>query len=74
MKLWHYAALGLVVVVSIAASLLSHHDPQQNQIWDTIPVFWVVFGFVGCVLLVAVAKYILAPLANKKEDYYHDDI
>ena len=32
--------------------------------------FYGVFGFVACVVLVLVAKYILRPLVKRKEDYY----
>jgi len=74
MKLWHYLALALLTIASIAASIFSHHDPHHSHFWDTFPVFWVVFGFVGCVLLIVIAKNILAPFIYKKEDYYHDDI
>ena len=34
--------------------------------------FYAVFGFVACVVLVLVAKYILRPLVMRKENYYDD--
>jgi len=38
--------------------------------WEEYFGFYAVFGFVACVILVIVAKYILRPLVMRKEDYY----
>ena len=38
--------------------------------WEKWPEFYAVYGFVACVVLVLVAKYILRPLVKRREDYY----
>ncbi|MFQ5329185.1 MAG: hypothetical protein ACE5D4_04245 [Thermodesulfobacteriota bacterium] len=38
--------------------------------WEEWPEFYAIFGFVACVLLVLVSKYVLRPLVKRKEDYY----
>ena len=38
--------------------------------WEGWPFFYAIFGFVACVVLVLVAKYILRPLVIRDEDYY----
>lgn len=38
--------------------------------WEEYFGFYAVYGFVACVILVVVAKYILRPLVMRKEDYY----
>jgi len=38
--------------------------------WEEWPEFYAIFGFVACVILVLVSKYILRPLVKRKEDYY----
>lgn len=38
--------------------------------WEGYFGFYAVFGFVACVVLVLVAKYILRPLVMRKEDFY----
>jgi len=38
--------------------------------WEEWPGFYAVFGFVVCVALIFVAKYILRPIVKRKEDYY----
>lgn len=38
--------------------------------WEESFGFYAIYGFVACVLLVLVAKYVLRPLVKRKEDYY----
>jgi len=38
--------------------------------WEEWPEFYAIFGFVACVILVLVSKYILRPLVKREEDYY----
>ena len=40
--------------------------------WEDYFGFYAVFGFVACVVLVIVSKYILRPLTMRKEEYYDD--
>jgi len=38
--------------------------------WEEWPGFYAAFGFVAFVALIVVAKYILRPIVQRKEDYY----
>ena len=38
--------------------------------WEEYPGFYAIYGFVACVFLVLIAKYILRPLVMRGEDYY----
>lgn len=40
--------------------------------WEEWPGFYAIYGFVACVILVLVSKYILRPLAMRDEKYYDD--
>ena len=40
--------------------------------WEGFFGFYSVYGFVACVILVILAKYVLRPLVMRKEDYYDD--
>ena len=40
--------------------------------WEELPAFYAIYGFIGCVLLVLVAK-VLRKLVMRKEDYYDVD-
>ncbi len=38
--------------------------------WESYFGFYSVYGFVACVILVILAKYVLRPIVMRKEDYY----
>ncbi|HEB71701.1 MAG TPA: hypothetical protein ENI77_03675 [Nitrospirae bacterium] len=38
--------------------------------WESFPSFYATYGFVACVGLVLVAKYVLRPLVKRDENYY----
>lgn len=40
--------------------------------WEEWPEFYAVYGFVACVVLVLISKYVLRPLVMRDEDYYDD--
>lgn len=40
--------------------------------WEGAFAFYSVYGFVACVILVIVAKYVLRPMVMRDEDYYDD--
>ncbi len=50
--------------------LSSRFDKHAVFEWENWPGFYAVFGFVACVALVLVAKYVLRPLVMRDEDYY----
>lgn len=71
---WIFVAFLVVATLwSIVAELSSHHDTSHgHHWWSSIPFFWIWFGLVGCLLLIVLAKNILAPFIYKKEDYYNE--
>lgn len=38
--------------------------------WEAWPGFYAIYGFVACVILVLVSKYVLRPLVKREENYY----
>jgi len=64
----------IIFFVSTAAILLIDLIYHRHTIfaWEGYFGFYAVYGFVACVVLVIVAKYILRPLVMRKEDYYND--
>lgn len=40
--------------------------------WEGAFGFYSVYGFVACVILVILAKYVLRPMVMRKEDFYDD--
>ncbi len=62
----------LIFFVSLAVLLVPDFLVHRHTYftWEEWPEFYPVFGFVACVVLVLVAKYILRPLVKREEDYY----
>jgi hypothetical protein len=52
----------------LIAEFFVHKHPHFP--WEQWWGFYAVYGFVACVLLVLVAKYILRPIVKRREDYY----
>lgn len=60
---WFYAACAIVVVLDLIIHRHIYHP------WESLLFFYCVFGFVACVVLVVVAKWMRKPLM-RSEDYY----
>ena len=45
-------------------------DKEAHFGWENTIGFYAAYGFVSCVLLVLVSKYILRPMVMRDEDYY----
>ena len=58
------------VVLLLSIDLFYHKHGIFS--WESSFGFYSVYGFVACVILVIVAKYVLRPLVMRKEDYYND--
>ena len=59
-----FTVVGLLILLDFVVEKHPHFEAE------TYFGFYGVFGFVACVVLVLVAKYILRPLVKRKEDYY----
>jgi len=67
--------VGLFVTCSLFFGLdflfaLTGFDKHPYFQWEQWPGFHAVFGFVACVLLVLVSRFLLRPLVMRDEDYY----
>ncbi|GLX81093.1 hypothetical protein [Thalassotalea eurytherma] len=60
-----YVICGLLVVADFIVHRHIYHD------WENIPAFYAIYGFVGCSLLVFVAKW-MRTFLMRKEDYYDE--
>lgn len=66
-KLKHifYASLAIVVMADFFI-----HREKIEFFWDEIPGFSAVYGFISCVLIIVVSKFLGHKWLMKKEDYY----
>jgi len=60
-----YVICGLLVVADFIVHRHIYHD------WENIPAFYAIYGFVGCTVLVLIAKE-LRKVIMRGEDYYDE--
>jgi len=58
----------LCVILVLADFVVHRHI---GLVWENIPAFYAIYGFVACVALVVVAK-LIRKVVMRKEDYYND--
>lgn len=64
-KLAFYATLALLVVGDVFV-----HREHATFFWDKIPGFSAVYGFISCVLIIVLSKFIGHAGLMKPENYY----
>ncbi len=67
-----FGILYVCLAVSIVAGLLLHSHEQAHAafVWQEIPVFSAIYGFIGCILIIVVSKALGHHWLQKEEDYY----
>lgn len=61
--------LSIVIFVVIDLVLPSGHAGHEFW-WSAIPAFFLFFGFIGCILLIVIPKFLEHKWLERKEDYY----
>ena len=69
---WLMAA-GVIAGLSLLFELIFYRHGHPYFWWHAVPLFDLVLGFVGCVLLVVVAKGIGHACLQRDEPYYGDE-
>lgn len=46
------------------------HEVEVHYVWQKVPVFDLIFGFLGCLLLVLLSKALGHHWLQRPEDYY----
>lgn len=64
LKVFYVICIGLVIV-----DFLVHRHIYHS--WENIPAFYAIYGFVGCVILVLIAKE-MRKVIMRGENYYDD--
>jgi hypothetical protein len=67
-----WIGIGMLVAAVIADFLVDFLIPRKPglYIWEDIPGFHALYGFVACVLIILVSKFFGHRGIMKKEDYY----
>ncbi len=64
-----YISLILIALIEIAVVYVLHLE--HGHFWfENLPAFGSVYGFISCVLIIVVSKFLGKKWLMKKEDYY----
>ena len=63
------AGCAFLVVIDLVLYLVDF-DKHPYFRWEQWPGFYAAFGFVACVLIVLLARFVLRPLVRRDENYY----
>ncbi len=58
-----------ICILLVAADFVFHR--HIGFVWERIPAFYALYGFVACVVLVVIAKK-MRKVVMRKEDYYDE--
>jgi hypothetical protein len=72
MKPLHWIVLGLLTLATLGLQFLNRSQAPAHA-WESIPLFYAAFGFLGCLLWIVIAKSLGKALLEKPEDYYDRD-
>ena len=68
MKIVKKIAYGILVLLILVDFIIPRHE--IHFFGDRIPGFWSLFGFISCVLIIVVSKWIGHHWLVRDEDYY----
>ena len=68
-----WALLGIAAVITLLGGFAVPRDPVDSAWWNNIPVFFALFGFIGCILIIFFAKLLGKLFLRKRTDYYDAD-
>ena len=65
-----YVCLAVSVLAGVLVHLSFHEQAHSAFVWQKIPVFSAIYGFIGCILIIVVSKALGHHWLQKEEDYY----
>lgn len=67
-KILKYIFYSSLIIVVLADFFI--HREKVGFFWDALPGFSAIYGFISCILIIIVSKFIGHKWLMKKEDYY----
>lgn len=65
--IWSIVAILFLITLGLEFTLLSGYDSHW---WNSIPGFYAIFGFISCIAIIYVAKFISKNIVNRDIHYY----
>lgn len=72
MKKWIIGILFFLALMTLYAELSFPVDAGHGHWWNKIPGFFMIFGLLGCFLLILLAKSLGRYWLTRVENYYDD--
>lgn len=69
MKTWHWIALGIITVISLILEFTFLADYDSHW-WNRVPGFYIYWGFIGCVAIIYISKWLGKLFILSEEEYY----
>ena len=69
MKKWHWVALGILTLISLILEFTYLADYDSHW-WNSIPAFYAIWGFLSCIVIIYVSKWLGKMFIFRKENYY----
>jgi len=70
LKLVFYVTLVLVAVAEVVLPIVFHDEAHHHFAFEGWPAFGSAYGFISCVLIILVSKFIGKLWLMRKEDHY----
>jgi len=65
-----YVCLVVSVLVEVLIRFFHLADTHAAFLWQEVPGFSAIYGFIGCILIIVVSKALGHHWLQKEEDYY----
>jgi hypothetical protein len=69
MKNWQWTLLGILFLITLVLefTVLAGYDSHW---WNAIPAFYALWGFLSCLVIIYVAKFLSNNLVKRDPEYY----
>lgn len=69
MKTWHWLLIGTLFAITLGLEFILLGDYDAHW-WNAIPAFYALFGFVCCIIIIYIAKFIAKTIVKRDIHYY----
>lgn len=63
----------LIGLITLVLEIIYRHAAHPHYMWHATPLFDLIFGFIGCAIIVLASKWIGHAWLQRDETYYGDD-
>jgi multisubunit Na+/H+ antiporter MnhB subunit len=71
-RIW-LVVMVIVGLTTLVFELVYRHEVHAHDVWHTMPLFDLIYGFVGAIVLVWVSKWLGHTWLQREETYYGDE-